>query len=125
LLQALSNWQPTNQSQSLYFSACCPAEAFCNDFHRHYGYLSGVPAAPGRILRLGLKNPALIDRLAQLRQHTITKGNETAGILRTWQVVGASMSDLSAIVANRIKNSVRHKRPDDSFDERSWKSSND
>jgi uridine phosphorylase len=65
----------------------------------------GFYGPQGRILRLGLRNPNLIDRLTQFHfgRHRITNFEmETAGIYGLSQILGHHCLSLSAIVANRV-----------------------
>jgi uridine phosphorylase len=66
----------------------------------------GFYGPQGRILRLGIKNPDLIDRLTEFSfgQHRITNFEmETSGIYGLGNLLGHHCLSLSAIVANRIK----------------------
>ena len=66
----------------------------------------GFYGPQGRILRLGLSNPELVDRLSQFRfgEHRITNFEmETAGIYGLGKLLGHHCLSLNAIVANRIK----------------------
>jgi uridine phosphorylase len=65
----------------------------------------GFYGPQGRILRLGLSNPGLINRLTEFSfgQHRITNFEmETAGIYGLGKLLGHQCLSLSAIVANRI-----------------------
>ncbi len=65
----------------------------------------GFYGPQGRILRLGIKNPDLIDRLTQFRfgQHRITNFEmETSAIYGLGRLLGHHCLSLNAIVANRI-----------------------
>jgi uridine phosphorylase len=65
----------------------------------------GFYGPQGRILRLGLSNPTLIDRLTgfSFGQHRITNFEmETAGIYGLGKLLGHRCLSLSAIVANRV-----------------------
>jgi len=65
----------------------------------------GFYGPQGRMLRLSLSNPQLIDRLTQFSfgQHRITNFEmETAGIYGLGKILGHQCISLSAIVANRI-----------------------
>jgi uridine phosphorylase len=65
----------------------------------------GFYGPQGRILRLGLKNPDLLDRFSQYTfgQHRITNFEmETAGIYGLGKLLGHHCLSLSAIVANRV-----------------------
>lgn len=75
----------------------------------HHGITVTCPGfygPQGRILRLGIKNPDLIDRLTQFSygQHRITNFEmETSGIYGLGKLLGHHCLSLSAIVANRIQ----------------------
>lgn len=65
----------------------------------------GFYGPQGRVLRLGLSNPHLIDRLTQFSfgQHRICNFEmETAGIYGLSKLLGHHCLSLSAIVANRV-----------------------
>ncbi|MGB8193040.1 MAG: nucleoside phosphorylase [Chitinophagaceae bacterium] len=65
----------------------------------------GFYGPQGRVLRLGLSNPGLINRLTEFSfgQHRITNFEmETAGIYGLGKLLGHHCLSLSAIVANRI-----------------------
>jgi len=74
----------------------------------HHGITVTCPGfygPQGRILRLGIKNPALIDRLTgfSFGQHRITNFEmETSAIYGLGKLLGHHCLSLSAIVANRI-----------------------
>ncbi len=82
---------------------------------RHFvkGYIPGITVTcpgfygpQGRVLRLGLSNPHLIERLTQFQfgQHRITNFEmETAAIYGLGKILGHFCISLNAIVANRIK----------------------
>lgn len=66
----------------------------------------GFYGPQGRVLRLGLRNPQLIDRLTEFRfgQHRITNFEmETSAIYGLGKLLGHHCLSLSAIVANRIQ----------------------
>jgi uridine phosphorylase len=66
----------------------------------------GFYGPQGRILRLGIKNPELIDRLTEFSfgQHRITNFEmETSGIYGLGKLLGHHCLSLSAIVANRVR----------------------
>ena len=66
----------------------------------------GFYGPQGRVLRLGLTNPDLIDRLTEFKfgQHRITNFEmETSAIYGLGRLLGHQCLSLSAIVANRIK----------------------
>jgi uridine phosphorylase len=58
----------------------------------------------GRILRMGLTNPQLIDRLTSFRlgQHSISNFEMETSAIYAWGSIRPQLSILSAIVANRI-----------------------
>ena len=74
----------------------------------HHGITVTCPGfygPQGRVLRLGLSNPNLIDRLTQFTfgRHRITNFEmETAGIYGLGKIMGHHCLSISAIVANRI-----------------------
>jgi uridine phosphorylase len=77
------------------------------------GYYHGITVTcpgfygpQGRVLRLGLSNPELIDRLSQFSfgQHRISNFEmETSAIYGLGKLLGHQCLSISAIVANRIK----------------------
>jgi uridine phosphorylase len=75
----------------------------------HHGVTVTCPGfygPQGRVLRLGLTNPHLIDRLTQFTfgQHRITNFEmETSAIYGLGKLLGHNCISLSAIVANRVK----------------------
>jgi uridine phosphorylase len=80
--------------------------------HFTEGYHHGVTVTcpgfygpQGRVLRLGLSNPNLIDRLTQFNfgRHIIANFEmETAGIYGLGKIMGHQCLSISAIVANRV-----------------------
>ncbi len=74
----------------------------------HHGITVTCPGfygPQGRVLRLGLANPALIDNLTSFTfgQHRITNFEmETSGIYGLGNILGHHCLSISAIVANRI-----------------------
>ena len=79
---------------------------FVTDFHRGITVTCpGFYGPQGRVLRMGLKQPQLIDRLTSfsLGNHRISNFEmETSAIYGMGKVLGHSCLSLSAIVANRI-----------------------
>src|SRR5690349_5632810 len=75
----------------------------------HHGITVTCPGfygPQGRVLRLGLTNPDLVDRLTQFSfgQHKITNFEmETSAIYGLGKLLGHNCLSLSAIVANRVK----------------------
>jgi uridine phosphorylase len=80
---------------------------FVNGFHQGITVTCpGFYGPQGRILRLGIRNPELINRLTQFSfgQHRITNFEmETSGIYGLGRLLGHHCLSLSAIVANRIR----------------------
>lgn len=85
---------------------------FVGDFHHGITVTCpGFYAPQGRILRLGLRQPDLIDQLTQFSfgQHRITNFEmETAGIYGLGKLLGHQCLSLSAIVANRVEKKFSH-----------------
>lgn len=79
---------------------------FVHDFHHGITVTCpGFYGPQGRVLRLGVKNPDLIDRLTKFSfgQHRITNFEmETSGIYGLSRLLGHNCISLSAIVANRL-----------------------
>jgi uridine phosphorylase len=79
---------------------------FVNGFHHGITVTCpGFYGPQGRVLRLGLSNPLLIDRLTQFSfgQHRITNFEmETSAIYGLGKLLGHHCLSLSAIVANRV-----------------------
>jgi uridine phosphorylase len=80
---------------------------FVHDFHHGITVTCpGFYAPQGRVLRLGIKNPDLINRLTHFNfgQYNITNFEmETAAIYGLGRLLGHQCISLSAIVANRIE----------------------
>lgn len=80
---------------------------FDNSFHHGITVTCpGFYGPQGRVLRLGLSNPDLIDRLTQFSfgPHRITNFEmETSGIYGLGKILGHHCLSLSAIVANRVQ----------------------
>jgi uridine phosphorylase len=80
---------------------------FTNGFHQGITVTCpGFYGPQGRVLRLGLSQPELIDRLTGFvyGPHRITNFEmETAGIYGLGKILGHSCLSLSAIVANRVE----------------------
>ncbi len=79
---------------------------FVKDFHHGITITCpGFYGPQGRVLRLGLSNPELIDRLTQFSfgNHRITNFEmETSSIYGLGKILGHHCLSLSAIVANRV-----------------------
>lgn len=80
---------------------------FGNDFHHGITVTCpGFYGPQGRILRLGLRNPNLVNRLTEFRfgQHRIANFEmETSAIYGLGKMLGHHCLSLSVIVANRVK----------------------
>jgi uridine phosphorylase len=80
---------------------------FVKDFHQGITVTCpGFYGPQGRILRLGVKNPQLINRLTDFRfgQHRITNFEmETSAIYGLGKLLGHNCLAINAIVANRVK----------------------
>jgi uridine phosphorylase len=91
-----------------YISGCSAhlLRHFVNNFHHGITVTCpGFYGPQGRILRLGLSNPQLIDRLTQFAfgPHRITNFEmETSSIYGLGKLLGHHCLSLSAIVANRV-----------------------
>jgi uridine phosphorylase len=92
-----------------YISTASPSllKYFVDGFHQGITVTCpGFYGPQGRILRLGVRNPELIDRLTAFSfgQHRITNFEmETSGIYGLGKLLGHHCLSLSAIVANRIR----------------------
>ena len=79
---------------------------FVNGFHQGITVTCpGFYGPQGRVLRLGIKNPELVDRLTEFRfgPHRISNFEmETSAIYGLGKLLGHHCLSLSAIVANRI-----------------------
>ena len=80
---------------------------FVNGFHQGITVTCpGFYGPQGRVLRLGVKNPELINRLTDFRfgQHRITNFEmETSAIYGLGKLLGHHCLAINAIVANRVK----------------------
>lgn len=110
LLQAfVTQTQLNSRISQPYISACSTnlMKHFTGDGF-HHGITVTCPGfygPQGRILRLGLSNPGLIDHLTEFSygQHRITNFEmETSGIYGLGRLLGHHCLSLSAIVANRV-----------------------
>jgi len=79
---------------------------FVQDFHRGITVTCpGFYGPQGRVLRLGIQNPSLINRLSDFRfgQHRITNFEmETSAIYGLGKLLGHNCLAINAIVANRV-----------------------
>jgi len=80
---------------------------FVTDFHQGITVTCpGFYGPQGRILRLGVRNPELVNRLTDFRfgQHRITNFEmETSAIYGLGKLMGHNCLAINAIVANRVK----------------------
>jgi uridine phosphorylase len=97
-----------NKFSHPYISGCSASliKHFVKDYHPGITVTCpGFYGPQGRILRLGLSNPHLVERLTYFNfgHHRVTNFEmETAGIYGLGRVLGHHCLSLSAIVANRI-----------------------
>jgi uridine phosphorylase len=109
LLQSFVTHTQHGQTSQPYISSA--AGSLLKHFGRefHHGITVTCPGfygPQGRILRLGVRNPDLINRLTDFRfgQHRITNFEmETSAIYGLGKLLGHNCLALNAIVANRIK----------------------
>jgi uridine phosphorylase len=109
LLQSfVTQTQLNSQICSPYIALASPAllKNFVDGFHSGITVTCpGFYGPQGRVLRLGIRNPELIDRLTQFRfgQHRITNFEmETSAIYGLGRLLGHHCLSLNAIIANRI-----------------------
>jgi len=108
LQQFITQAQISSNFSYPYISTAGPAvlKHFVNGFHHGITVTCpGFYGPQGRVLRLGLTNPDLIDRLTQFTfgYHRITNFEmETSAIYGLGRLLGHHCLSLSAIVANRI-----------------------
>ncbi len=101
--------QTGNQFASPYIASAAPSlqKHFVAGFHQGITVTCpGFYGPQGRVLRLGLNNPALIDNLTSFRfgNHRVANFEmETSGIYGLGKLLGHYCLSLSAIVANRIE----------------------
>lgn len=92
-----------------YITGAAPSllKHFAQSFHQGITVTCpGFYGPQGRILRLGISNPNLIDRLTDFRfgQHRITNFEmETSAIFGLGKLLGHNCLALNAIVANRVR----------------------
>jgi uridine phosphorylase len=110
LLQSfITHTQIHGQIGNPYISGCSAAliKHFVKDFHQGITVTCpGFYGPQGRILRLGIRNPDLINRLTDFRfgQHRITNFEmETSAIYGLGKLLGHHCLAINAIVANRVK----------------------
>ncbi len=92
-----------------YISSCAASliKHFVNGFHQGITVTCpGFYGPQGRVLRLGIRNPELIDRLTDFRfgQHRITNFEmETSAIYGLGKLLGHHCLAINAIIANRVR----------------------
>lgn len=105
----ITHTQIHGQIGNPYISSCAASliKHFVRDFHQGITVTCpGFYGPQGRILRLGVRNPDLINRLTDFRfgQHRITNFEmETSAIYGLGKLLGHNCLAVNAIVANRIK----------------------
>lgn len=105
----LTQTQIQNQTGLPYISSAAPGllKHFVQDFHQGITVTCpGFYGPQGRVLRLGLQNPDLVNRLTsfQFGAHRISNFEmETAAIYGLGRLMGHHCLALNVIVANRIK----------------------
>lgn len=109
ILNAFNNHTQLNQGISApYINACSMTlmKDFVNNFHHGITVTCpGFYGPQGRVLRMGLAQPKLIDKLTSFTfgQHSITNFEmETSAIYGMGKILGHHCLSVSAIVANRI-----------------------
>jgi uridine phosphorylase len=106
-----------NQFSHPYISSCSAAliKHFVKDYHQGMTVTCpGFYGPQGRILRLGLSSPHLIERLTYFNfgHYRVTNFEmETAGIYGLGRLLGHQCLSLSAIVANRISKTFSKDGP--------------
>jgi uridine phosphorylase len=105
----VTHTQMHGQMSYPYISGCGAAllKHFVNGFHHGITVTCpGFYGPQGRVLRLGIRNPQLVDRLTDFRfgQYRITNFEmETSAIYGLGKLLGHNCLALNAIVANRVK----------------------
>jgi uridine phosphorylase len=105
----ITHTQIQSQAGNPYISSCAASliKNFVKDFHQGITVTCpGFYGPQGRILRLGVRNPDLINRLTDFRfgQHRITNFEmETSAIYGLGKLLGHHCLAINAIVANRVK----------------------
>lgn len=105
----ITQTQLHSQIGNPYITSCSASliKHFVKDFHQGITVTCpGFYGPQGRILRLGVRNPDLINRLTDFRfgQHRITNFEmETSAIYGLGKLLGHHCLAINAIVANRVK----------------------
>ena len=110
LLQSfITHTQIHSQVGNPYINSAAPSllKHFVSDFHQGITVTCpGFYGPQGRVLRLGLSNPHLVNRLTDFRygQHRISNFEmETSAIYGLGKLMGHQCLAINAIVANRVK----------------------
>lgn len=110
LLQSfITHTQIHSQIGNPYITSCAASliKHFVKDFHQGITVTCpGFYGPQGRVLRLGVRNPELVNRLSDFRfgQHRITNFEmETSAIYGLGKLLGHNCLAVNAIVANRVK----------------------
>ncbi len=105
----ITHTQIHSQTGHPYISSCAASliKHFVKDFHQGITVTCpGFYGPQGRVLRLGIRNPNLINRLTDFRfgPHRISNFEmETSAIYGLGKLLGHNCLALNAIVANRVK----------------------
>lgn len=105
----ITHTQIHSQTGHPYISSCAASliKHFVNDFHQGITVTCpGFYGPQGRVLRLGIRNPNLINRLTDFRfgVHRISNFEmETSAIYGLGKLLGHHCLALNAIVANRVR----------------------
>ncbi len=105
----ITHTQIHTQIGNPYITSCAASliKHFVKDFHQGITVTCpGFYGPQGRVLRLGIKNPELVNRLTDFRfgQHRITNFEmETSAIYGLGKLLGHNCLAVNAIVANRVK----------------------
>ena len=105
----ITHTQIHSQTGHPYISSCAASliKHFVKDFHQGITVTCpGFYGPQGRVLRLGIRNPNLINRLTDFRfgQHRISNFEmETSAIYGLGKLLGHNCLALNAIVANRVR----------------------
>jgi uridine phosphorylase len=105
----VTHTQVHGQIGNPYISSCAASliKHFVKDFHQGITVTCpGFYGPQGRVLRLGIRNPELVNRLTDFRfgQHRITNFEmETSAIYGLGKLLGHHCLAVNAIVANRVK----------------------
>ncbi len=105
----ITHTQIHTQIGNPYITSCAASliKHFVKDFHQGITVTCpGFYGPQGRVLRLGIKNPELVNRLTDFRfgQHRITNFEmETSAIYGLGKLLGHNCLAVNAIVANRVR----------------------